>query len=137
MDMEWLLMADLLPNGLHEKVIIFSICYVTKSRLDVQFVEKITLEIVIDQQMKEEGYDQNNGFHIKLSIHLLLKQDLLLTYYEPQVLSTHLLSKEELLSVMLWCSVYLYYTPLLNKARIHVLCIMYHETVSFRGTYCY
>ena len=24
---------------------------------------------------------------------------------------------------MLWCSIYLYYTALLNKARIHVLCI--------------
>ena len=25
------------------------------------------------QQMKEEGYDQSNGFYIKLSIQLLLK----------------------------------------------------------------
>ena len=49
------------------------LCYVTKSRLDVQFVKKIPLEMVIGQQMKEEGYDQNNGFYIKLSIHLLLK----------------------------------------------------------------
>ena len=65
-------MADLLPNGLHEKAMIFSICYITESRLDVQFVKKIPLEMVIGQQMKEE-YDQNNGFHIKLSIHLLLK----------------------------------------------------------------
>ena len=24
---------------------------------------------------------------------------------------------------MLWCSVYLYYTALLNKARTHILCI--------------
>ena len=32
--------------------------YVTKSRLDVEFVKKITLEMVIDQQMKEEGNDQ-------------------------------------------------------------------------------
>ena len=30
-----------------------------KSRLDVQFVKKIPLKIVIGQQMKEEGYDQN------------------------------------------------------------------------------
>ena len=30
-----------------------------KSRLDVQFVKKILLEMVIGQQMKEEGYDQN------------------------------------------------------------------------------
>ena len=35
------------------------LCYITKSRLDVQFVKKIPLEMVIDQQMKEEGYDQN------------------------------------------------------------------------------
>ena len=53
-------MADLQSNGLHEKVII---CYIImlyyKSRLDVQFVKKIPLEMVIGQQMKEEGYDQN------------------------------------------------------------------------------
>ena len=30
-----------------------------KSRLDVQFVKKIPLKMVIGQQMKEEGYDQN------------------------------------------------------------------------------
>ena len=71
--MERLFMTDLLPNRLHEKVMICSICYITKSRLDVQFVKKIPLEMVIGQQMKEEGYDQNNGFYIKLSIHLLLK----------------------------------------------------------------
>ena len=52
-------MADLLPNGLHEKVMICFICYITKNRSDVQFVEKIPLEMVIGQQMKEEGYDQN------------------------------------------------------------------------------
>ena len=39
-------MADLLPNGLHEKVTICSICYITKSRLDVQFVKKIPVEMV-------------------------------------------------------------------------------------------
>ena len=72
--MEKLFMADLLPNELHEKVImICSISYITKSRLDVQFVKKTPLKMVINQQMKEEGYDQNNGFYIKLSIHLLLK----------------------------------------------------------------
>ena len=54
-----LFIADLLPNVLHEKVMICSICYITKSRLDVQFVKKIPLEIVIGQQMKEKGYDQN------------------------------------------------------------------------------
>ena len=53
-------MANLLSNGLHEKVkyVILS-CYITKSRLDVQFVKKIPLEMVIGQQMEEEGYDQN------------------------------------------------------------------------------
>ena len=66
-------MADLLPNGLHEKVMICSICYITKSRLDVQFVKKIASEMVIVQQMQEKGLDQNNGFYIKHSIHLLLK----------------------------------------------------------------
>ena len=57
--MEKLIVADFLPNGLHEKVMICSMCYITKSRLQVQFVEKIPLEMVIGQQMKEEGYDQN------------------------------------------------------------------------------
>ena len=52
-------MVDLLPNGLHEKVMICSISYSTKSRLDVRLVKKIPLEIVIRQQMKEEGYGQN------------------------------------------------------------------------------
>ena len=33
--------ADLLPNGFHEKVMICSICYITKIRLDVQLVKKI------------------------------------------------------------------------------------------------
>ena len=45
-----------------KKVMIYSICYITKSRLDVQFVKKILMEMVIGQQMKEDGYDQNNGF---------------------------------------------------------------------------
>ena len=71
--MEKLFMADLLPNGLHEKVMICSIFYITKSRLDVQFVKKISLQMVISQQMKEEGDDQNNDFYIKLSIHFLLE----------------------------------------------------------------
>ena len=53
--MENLLMADSLPNGLHETVMIFFICYVTKSRLDEQFVKKIPLEMVIGQQMIEKG----------------------------------------------------------------------------------
>ena len=42
--MEMPLMADVLLNGPHEKVMICSICYITKSRLDVQFVKKIPLE---------------------------------------------------------------------------------------------
>ena len=54
--MEKLFMADLRSNELHEKVMI---CYITKSRLDVQFVKKIPLEMVIGRQMKEEWHDQN------------------------------------------------------------------------------
>ena len=53
--MEKSFMADLLSNGLHD--ILY--CYITKSRLDVQFVKKIPLEMVIGQQMKEEGHGQN------------------------------------------------------------------------------
>ena len=53
--------------------LICSICYITESRLDVQFVKKISLEMIIGEQMKEEEHDQNNGFHIKLSIRFLLK----------------------------------------------------------------
>ena len=71
--MERLFMTDLLTIGPHEKVMICSICYITKSRLHVQLLKKIPLELVIGQQMKEEEYDQNNDFYIKLSIHLLLK----------------------------------------------------------------
>ena len=52
--MEMLFMADLLPNGLHEKVMICSICYITKSRLDVQFVKKIPLEMF--SRWKKRGY---------------------------------------------------------------------------------
>ena len=48
--MEMVFMADLLPNGLHEKVMTCSICYVTKSRLDVQFVKKIPLESSTDER---------------------------------------------------------------------------------------
>ena len=43
--MEKLFMADLLPNGLHEEVMICSICDITKSRLDVQFAKKNPLEM--------------------------------------------------------------------------------------------
>ena len=35
--MEMLFMADLPLNGLHEKVTMCSICYITKSRLDVLY----------------------------------------------------------------------------------------------------
>ena len=45
--MEKLFMADLQPNGLHEKAMICSICYITKSRLDVQFAKKMPLDMVI------------------------------------------------------------------------------------------
>ena len=44
-----------------------------------------------------------------------------MTCYEPQVLNIHPLAKDELLSMMLWCSVYLHYTALLNKIRAQVL----------------
>ena len=59
-------MADLLSNGLHGKVMI---CYIimlyTESRLDMQFVKKIPLEMAIGQQMKEEGMIKiNNGFYM-------------------------------------------------------------------------
>ena len=43
-----LFMAELLPNGLHEKVMIYSICY--KSRLDVWFVKKIPLKKSADER---------------------------------------------------------------------------------------
>ena len=49
-NMEKLSMAELLPNGLHEKVMICSICYITKSRLDVHFV----LWLVIGQIEKAD-----------------------------------------------------------------------------------
>ena len=53
--MEKLFMFYLLPNRPHEKVmVICSICYITKSRLDLQFVKKVHLEMVIGKQMKEE-----------------------------------------------------------------------------------
>ena len=74
------------PNQ-KERIQYNTIQYNTKKRrLDVEFVKKITLEMVIGQHMKEEGHHQN----------------------EPPVLNTHPLSKEELLSLMLSCSVYLY-----------------------------
>ena len=57
-----LFMADLLPNGLHEKVMICSICYITKSRLDVQ------LENPLGKVQQVQ-----HGFYIRPSIHLLLK----------------------------------------------------------------
>ena len=60
-------MANLLPNGLQEKVMICSICYITKIRLNVQLVKKIPLEMVIGQQMKEEEYDFN-GFNVMVFI---------------------------------------------------------------------
>ena len=42
--MKMMFMLELLSNGLHEKVMICSICYIIKSRLDVQFVKKIPQE---------------------------------------------------------------------------------------------
>ena len=40
----------------------------------MQFVKKI--HFGNGNQMKKDGYDEKNGFYIKLSIHLLLKYDL-------------------------------------------------------------
>ena len=72
--MEMLFMADLLRNGLHEKVMICCMCYVTKSRLDVQFLKKIPLKKF--SRSKKRGIIKiNNGFYIKCSMHLLLKWD--------------------------------------------------------------
>ena len=70
--MEMLFMANLLPNGLHEKVMIFSICYITESRLHIQFVKKIPLE-KFNRWKKRGMIKVNNGFYIKCPIHLLLK----------------------------------------------------------------
>ena len=70
--MEMLFMTDLLPNGLHEKVMICSICYITKSRLDVQFVKNIALE-KFNRSKKKGMIKLNNGFYIRCSIYLLLK----------------------------------------------------------------
>ena len=39
-------------------------------RLDVQFVKNIPLEMVIGQQMKEEGHDQNYWWFLHLTFHL-------------------------------------------------------------------
>ena len=49
-----LFMANLLPNRFHEKAM-----HVTKSRLDLQAVKKIPLQMVSGQQMKEEEHAQN------------------------------------------------------------------------------
>ena len=46
--MEVLFIAELRSNDHHEKVMI-----------DVHFVKKILLEMVIGRQIKEEGHDQN------------------------------------------------------------------------------
>ena len=67
-----LFMADVPLNGLHEKVMICSICDITKSRLDVQSVKKIPLE-KFNRRKKRGMIKINNGFCIKCSIHLLLK----------------------------------------------------------------
>ena len=70
--MEMLFMTDLLPNGLREKVMICSTCYITKSRLDVQFVKNIALE-KFNRSKKKGMIKLNNGFYIRCSIYLLLK----------------------------------------------------------------
>ena len=66
---------------LREKVMICSIFYITKSRLDVQFVKKIRLEKF--NRWKKRGMIKiNNGFYIERSIHLQL------TCCEPQITPT-------------------------------------------------
>ena len=73
--MKKLFIADLLPNRLHEKVMASSIYYITKSRLDVQFIKYIALEMVIVNRWKKMAIIRiNHGFYIKLSIHLLIKR---------------------------------------------------------------
>ena len=47
--MEILFIADLLTNELQEKVMMYSICYITISRLHVQPFKKIALEMIIGQ----------------------------------------------------------------------------------------
>ena len=50
--MEKLFMADLLPNGLHEEVMICSICYIRCTVCKENPLGNV-------QQIKEKGYDQN------------------------------------------------------------------------------
>ena len=66
--------------------------------------------MVIGQQMKEKGYDQNNGFYINFSIHLLLKQDLSVTNrviklpaYKPANLLKRDFNKSIFLLILLNC----------------------------------
>ena len=56
-------MTNFLSNGLHDKVNDMLL----KVDLDVEFVKKITLELVIGQQMKEEGHDQNYQWFLRLT----------------------------------------------------------------------
>ena len=64
--MEMLFMADLLPNRLHEKVMIYSICCITKSRLDVQFPKKISLEKF--NRLKQRGMIKINNIVFTLNV---------------------------------------------------------------------
>ena len=64
--MEKLFMAVVLANGLHEKVMICSISYIAKIRLDVQFVKIIPLE-KFNRRKKRGMIKTNNGFYTKLS----------------------------------------------------------------------
>ena len=45
---------------------------VNKSRLNVEFVKKINLEMVIGQQMEEKGLDQNYWWFLHLNFHSFL-----------------------------------------------------------------
>ena len=43
----------------HGRPSIILLCYIAKSRFDVEFIKKTLLEMAIGRQIKEEGYYQN------------------------------------------------------------------------------
>ena len=72
-----LFMANLLPNGLHEKVMICFISYITKSRLDVQFVKKTPLEKFNRWKSYFELYYLQIGFqkYLRYSLFIAYEND--------------------------------------------------------------
>ena len=56
-------MADLLPNVLYDKIMIYSICYITKSRLDVQLPRK---------SPRKSSTDERKGARSKLLMVFIL-----------------------------------------------------------------